>query len=201
MDKPRRRWILLALVLPILPAGLALAATEIEEIGKQPVQIDFLSAGSLKMDTCSSGLKIIGVEKSGIRVAYDRDEDTSKVRVRVRTSGSEGTVEIDRCPHENFRITIEIPRATNLYVRMTAGQLDVEDVIGSKDLKMTAGELNVEMGRAEDYASVEASVTTGEVDARAYNVNKGGLFRSIERKGPGRYRLYAHVGAGQVTLH
>ena len=201
MDKPRRRWMMLALALPILSTSLLLAGTEVGEIGKQPVEADFRSGGSLKMDLCSSGAKVVGVEKDRLRVAYHSKKDMSKVSVRLKISGSEGLVEVDNCPHEDFRITIEIPRTTDLVVRMAAGQLDVEDVTGSKDLKMHAGEMNVELGRAEDYATVEASVMTGEVDAPVFKVNKGGLFRSFERKGPGRYRLVAHVGAGQLSLH
>ena len=201
MDKPRRRWMMLALALPLLSMSLVLAGTEIEEIGKQLVEVDFRTGGSLKMDLCSSGVKVVGVDKDQLRVAYDSKKDMSKVSVRLKLSGSEGLVEVDNCPSEDFRITIEIPRKTDLYIRMAAGQLDLDDVTGSKDLKMHAGEMNVELGRAEDYASVEASVMTGEVDAPVYKVNKGGLFRSFERKGPGRYRLVAHVGAGQLSLH
>ncbi len=201
MDNPCRRWMMPALALPILSVSLAIAGTEVAVIGEQPVEVDFRSGGALKMDLCSSGVKVVGVDKPRLRVAYDSKKDMSKVSVRLKSSGSEGIVEIDNCPHEDFRITIEVPRTSDLYVRMAAGQLDIDDVTGSKDLKMHAGEMNVELGRAEDYASVEASVMTGEVDAPIYNVNKGGLFRSIERKGPGRYRLSAHVGAGQVSLH
>jgi hypothetical protein len=31
-------------------------------------------------------------------------------------------------------------------------------------------------------------------------VEKGGLFRSFEERGNGKYRLHAHVGAGELTL-
>jgi hypothetical protein len=203
MKKPRLESITSLIVLPLLSLGLAVAAGEVEEIGEQPVRVDFPSGGSLKLDLCSSGAKIVGVEKDEIRVAYGstEDKDLSKVTVRVKTSGSKGTVEVEHCPNDNFRITVEVPRTVELYVRMTAGQLDVKGITGSKDLELSAGQLNVEVGRVEDYASVDGSVTTGEVDAPVYNVNKGGLFRSFERKGPGRYRLHAHVGAGQLTMH
>jgi hypothetical protein len=83
---------------------------------------------------------------------------------------------------------------------MAAGQLEVKGVTGNKDLELHAGELDVEIGRREDYARVDASVMTGEVDAAPFEISKGGLFRSFEWKGPGKYRLHAHAGAGQVTL-
>jgi hypothetical protein len=184
----------------LFPVTVALAANEVDEVGKQPVDIDFASGGNLKMDLCSSGVEIIGVARNRIHVSYDSPKDTSRVKVRLKTAGSEGTVEVDGCTHDNFRITIEVPRQTHLHVRMAAGQLDVEDITGNKDLELHAGELNVELGKAGDYAHVEASVMTGEVDAAAFDVNKGGFFRSFERKGSGRYRLHAHVGVGQVTI-
>jgi len=201
MDRTCRQWTTFALAVSALSMSLALASTEVEEVGKQQVEADFRSGGSLKLDLCSSEAKIVGVEKGGVRVAYDSKKDTSKVRVRLKLSGSEGTVTVENCPHEDFKMTIEIPRSTDLQVHMAAGELNIDDVTGSKDLEMHAGEMNVELGRTEDYASVKASVMTGEVDAPPYNANKGGLFRSIERTGPGRYHLVAHVGAGQLTLH
>ena len=157
MEKPCRRWSAFSLALPLLVVSLPLIAgqAEVEEIGKQPVQVDFPSNGSLKMEICSSGVKIVGVEKNRIRVAYESPKDTGKVSIRVRTLGSEGTVEVDHCPHDNFQITVEVPRATDLNVRMAAGELDIESVGGSKDLALEAGELDVELGRIEDYAHIE----------------------------------------------
>ncbi|HEV8336152.1 MAG TPA: hypothetical protein VGR67_07050 [Candidatus Polarisedimenticolia bacterium] len=192
----------LALLFPTTGALAASHAnTEVEEVGKQPVQVDFPSGGNLKMDLCSSGVEIIGVDKNRVLVSYDGPKDNSRVKVSLKTSGSEGTVEVDGCTHDNFRITIEVPRQTHLHVRMAAGELRVEDITGNKDLELHAGELNVDLGRAGDYAHVEASVMTGEVEAAAFDVSKGGFFRSFERKGPGRYRLHAHVGLGQVTIN
>jgi hypothetical protein len=41
----------------------------------------------------------------------------------------------------------------------------------------------------------------GDLTASAFGVNKDGLFRSFEQNNPsGKYRLHAHVGAGDLTL-
>jgi hypothetical protein len=79
--------------------------------------------------------------------------------------------------------------------------VDVVRVTGNKDIELHAGQLNVEVGKPEDYAHVEGSVNTGEVNAMAFNVSKGGLFRSFQKDGPGKYRLHAHVGAGELDLN
>jgi hypothetical protein len=46
----------------------------------------------------------------------------------------------------------------------------------------------------------DASVTTASIESSAFAVSKGGLFRSFEQRGPGRFRLHAHVIAGEIDL-
>ena len=197
------RWNPISLVLPFSLLTLAMApkTVDITEVGKQPVEISFPSGGSLRMDLCSSGVEIRGVEENLVRLTYKSEKDTSKVKIRLKTSGSEGTLEVDACPHENFRILVEVPKLADLHVRMVAGQLDVKGITGNKDLELSFGELGVEVGRKEDYARVDASVVTGEVSGAPFDVSKGGFFRSFEREGTGKYRLHAHVGAGQVSIN
>jgi hypothetical protein len=83
---------------------------------------------------------------------------------------------------------------------MFAGQMDVFDVEGDKDTELSFGQLNIDVGKPEQYGRVDASVNSGQLQADAFDVSKGGLFRSFDRTGPGKYRLHAHVGAGQVVL-
>ena len=193
----------LCLALSFLLASLSWAGktVQITEVGKDRIESDFPSGGSLKMSLCSSGVEVRGTDEAKIRVSYHSREDTSRVKVRLQSSGKEGSLEVDNCPHEDFRITVEVPRLAHLHIRMFAGELDVEGIEGNKDLELSFGELDVHLGKAESYAHVEASVTTGEVDGRPFNVNKGGFFRSFEREGTGKYRLHAHVGAGQVSIN
>ncbi|HEY6929512.1 MAG TPA: hypothetical protein VJA66_07540, partial [Thermoanaerobaculia bacterium] len=73
-------------------------------------------------------------------------------------------------------------------------------VIGNKDVELNAGDLTVAVHGPDNYAHVDASVYSGEVDAAAFGEEHGGLFRSFHREGAGPYRLHAHVGAGQLTL-
>jgi hypothetical protein len=196
----RRSLVFLALSLLFASFALAGKTVEVTEVGKQPVESDFPAGGQLRMDLCPSGVEVRGIEESKIRLSYHSTKDMSGVEVRLKISGDDGSVEVDGCPHDNFRITVEVPKRANLHIRMWAGQLDVDGVTGDKDLELHAGELNVDIGSTEDYAHVDASVLTGEVDAAPFDTSKGGLFRSFERKGPGKYRLHAHVGAGQVVL-
>jgi len=187
------------LVLLILgAASLSAQETRIEEVGKNPVEAKFAAGGHIRMSLCSSGTTIIGRDEPGIRVSMNPDREDFKVRMRI--DGNRADLKVTGCGHNNFQVRIEIPKSSGLYVRMMAGQLDMQDVTGDKDVELSFGQLNLDVGKAEEYARVDASVNTGEISASAFNVEKGGLFRSFDQKGPGTYRLHAHVGAGEVDL-
>jgi len=186
----------------LLSACYAVADEKPSSIHENPFETAFPSGGRLRMDLCSSGVEIRGTEDNKLHISYDsKNGDDTKVKVKLNISGSVGRLAMDECPRNNFQITIKVPSITNLYVRMWAGELDIKGVTGDKDMELHAGELDVNIGKPEDYGHVDASVTTGEVDAAPFEVSKGGLFRSFTKHGPGKYRLHAHVGAGQVDLN
>jgi hypothetical protein len=76
----------------------------------------------------------------------------------------------------------------------------VRDITGDKNVILHFGQLTMDIGKAEDYAHVDASVNSGQLNIPSFSVSKGGLFRSFDQNGPGKYRVYAHVGAGQMDL-
>ncbi len=183
-------------------AGQAQHSQTLEERGKDSFEADFPSGGTLRMDIRSSGVTIEGTADNKIHVWLKprRAGDVGDARIRFKSSGNQGDLRITGGPDNNFRIEIQIPQNTNLEFQMFAGQLDLFGVSGNKDVDVRAGQVNIRMGRPDEYARVEASVLSGEVQARPYNVVKGGLFRTFKKLGPGRSNLYAHVGAGQITL-
>jgi len=103
-------------------------------------------------------------------------------------------------PKNDLEVTIDIPSSAMLFVRMPAGDLSVEGVSGDKDVELHAGDLTISVGDAADYGHVDASVFTGDLEAPPFHESHGGLFRSFENHGAGKYRLHAHVGAGDLTL-
>jgi hypothetical protein len=187
------------LIVLLIAAVAAFAQdAKVDELGKTPVEAKFVSGGRVRMDLCSSGIEIVGTDNPDLRVSYYPERD--HVRVRLQVSGDRADVRVTGCTHNNFHVRIEIPKSSGLYVRMMAGQLDVNDVTGDKDIELSFGQLNVDVGKTEEYARVDASVNSGEINASAFDVDKGGLFRSFNQHGPGKYRLHAHVGAGEVDL-
>lgn len=195
---------------PLFLALLVLSATllvsqnaknedaRIEEVGTSPVLAKFPSGGRVRMELCSSGVQLVGRDDNVVRVSYHPDHNDVKVRLQV--FGDQSDLRVSGCPHNNFQMKIEVPKSSDLYVRMFAGDLEVSGVSGDKDVELHAGDLTIEIGNPADCGRVTASVTTGSLDASAFNVSKDGLFRSFETTGPGKYRVHAHVGAGDLRL-
>jgi hypothetical protein len=188
----------LFVLLTLSSALLVAQDARIEKVGESPVEAKFAPGGRVRMDLCSSGITLTGTDDSMIRVSYHPEH--FDVRVRIQISGDRADIRLTGCPHNNFQARIEIPKSSALYVRMMAGQLDVQDVVGDKDVALSFGQLNLDIGKPDQYGHVDASVNSGQLQASAFSVSKGGLFRSFDRLGPGKYRLHAHVGAGQLDL-
>jgi len=191
--------IVLTLML-LLATGLFAQNATIEEIDKSPVETQFAAGGHIRMDLCPSSTHIVGADEKRVRVSYESKRGDEDVKVRIQVTGDRADVRVGRCPHNNFEMTIEVPKSSNLYVRMFAGEMGIRGVSGNKDVQLHAGELTIDVGDPAMYAHVDASVVTGDLEAPPFDVSKGGLFRSFERSGSGNYRLHAHVGAGQVQL-
>ena len=189
------------LTLLLLSASMMAAQNaNIDEKGKSPIETKFAVGGQIRMELCPSGTEIVGKDEKEIRVSYSARHDDGDVRVQLKVDGDQAILRVANCPHNNFQISIAVPKTTDLYVRMPAGQIDVVSVAGDKDLQLHAGQMNIELGNAEDYRKVDASVLTGALNVPAFDIAKGGLFRSFERSGPGNYRLHAHIGAGEIDL-
>lgn len=193
-----------------LPAlALAQKPSVTSETGQDHFDAPFPSGGELRLYVRSCGVRITGTDQNRIDIRFSvRHQDSLEdVRVRFKQDGQRGELDITGGPRNDFQINIEIPRQSNLYFRMFAGELDMDHVDGNKDLEIHAGQMDVRLPNANDYGPVEASVTTGDLEASAFGVSKGGLFRSFRsetapHKGsPGKYFLHAHVGAGELDIN
>ena len=128
------------------------------------------------------------------------EEQLKRVKVEIKATAASADVYVSGTPHNNFKATIEVPRHSNLWARLSAGELDVEDLEGDKNLEVLAGRIQIDIPHSELYGHRDASVTTGSIESSAFDVSKGGLFRSFEQQGPGKYRLHAHVMTGEIDL-
>lgn len=189
----------------VLAAPLALAQSkkvEATNLPDHPFQVDFPSGSHLTVRLHSGDVRLVGRDENKISVRVDAKDPDKAREIKVIFERFENSAElsVSRGPKNDVQITIEVPRTTGLFVRMPAGQLELSDITGDKDVQLHAGELIVGVGNPADYSHVEASVTTGDLEAPPFGESHGGLFRSFHKDGNGKYKLYAHVGAGDLTL-
>jgi hypothetical protein len=193
------------IVVMLLACGVGMAQPPrvITEKGKDHFETQFSPGGRLKLEARSGELRVTGTDSHQISVHFEgrRASEFADVEVQFRPTSDGASLKVSGGPRDEFAMIVEIPRETDLFVRMPFGDLHLRQVRGSKDVAVHAGEVTIDMGDPKDYAQIEASVTTGELDAGAMGVSKGGLFRSFHKDGPGKYRLYAHVGSGQLNLN
>lgn len=197
-----RRAFLLASAIALAPVCNAQTALEFTDIVNHPFSADFASGGKLRLKVRSGDVRVIGSQKNKISVELSGKKASAAKQLKVRLERKEGATEmrISGGPHNHLTITIHIPSKTDLYARIPFGEVHVKDIAGNQDIELHAGDLTVALGHVADYSHVEASVTSGGLDAPAFGESHDGLFRSFKREGSGRHRLHAHVGAGQLTL-
>jgi hypothetical protein len=163
----------------------------------------FAPNGKVRMDLSAGAYAISGSKDNRIRIEWSvRDADQlHRVHARADVRGSEATIATDGPSNNQLHFNIQVPGRSDLYVRMTAGEIRIEDVRGNKDVELHAGDARIDVGRAEDYNRVDASVWAGDLHAAPFNVIKGGLFRSFDWSGKGPYRLHAKLKAGDLRLY
>jgi hypothetical protein len=152
----------------------------------------------IAMNLRSGDITISGTDSPVVRVSCSSSRDDSgDVSIRFIA----GHLTIRGGSHEDVRISIEVPRSTNLIVRGAAGNLTISGISGDKDVELNAGNLTIEIGTPNEYRRAEASILAGDLRAPAFGVSKDGLFRSFNQENStGRYRLRAHLMAGNLTF-
>ena len=163
----------------------------------------FSPNGRIRMDLSAGDYHISGSTDNRIRIEWSlRDADQlSRVHARADVRDRDASITTDGPSNKGLKVVIHVPVRSDLYVRLTAGDLRVEDVQGNKDIELHAGDASIDVGRAEDYHAVDASVWAGDIQAAPFHVFKDGLFRSFDWSGKGPYRLHAHLKAGDLRLY
>lgn len=155
----------------------------------------------LEIELGSGDYQIVASPSDSIAVVYEEVNPADPRRVEVQIGSGHGQNHLKIAgPKSNFHVVIEVPRKTDLRVRMSAGGLRVGDVEGNKDIEVGAGNLELNALRPQDYARTDFSVRVGDVYAPLFKTAKNGMWRSFKTAGPGKYRLHAHVGVGDLTL-
>jgi hypothetical protein len=186
----------------LVPAGLPDSELRVTDLQNHAFAVDFPSGSNLRVHLRSGEFRIVGHAGNRIAVHLNgRNAGNARdLTVRFRRSDNTAELRVFGGPKNNLEVTIEVPSSTMLLVRMPAGDLSIEGVSGDKDVELHAGDLTIAVGNAADYSHVDASVMSGGLEAPPFGESHGGLFRSFARSGSGKYKLHAHVGAGDLTL-
>jgi hypothetical protein len=150
-----------------------------------------LSSGDYRIEAGPADKLVI---KSHGRSAAER----RKVHFGLNATLQEASVKVEG--PQNFAATIQIPSNVSLNVRLNGGRLTMARISGDKNIESNAGKLSIDVGRPEDYRTVEASVNVGAIDASAFHGSRSGALQSFNANGPGKYHLRVHVGTGQIRL-
>ena len=189
----------------LVPAcGHADQWVEATDIVNHPFSADFDAGGRLRLTVRSGEIHVVGTGDSKVSVELSgrkaHEDSAKKVKVRFRRDGRDGELKISGGPNNDLTITVRIPSQTDLRARIPFGDVEIENVHGSHDVEVHAGDLTIDVDDPKDYAHVDASVGAGDLDGGPFSEYKDGLFRSFEKQGEGRLRLHAHVGAGDLRL-
>ena len=185
-------------------AWLAVAsyAAAADELSPNPTSLGFPTGGTIRMQLNMGTVEVVGVPEDKITVSWRAKSSRSERRVSVklqRSGAKEATLDLDG-PDDDIRYRIEVPRQSNVSIRMNAGELNVSGIVGNLDAELLAGEMDLLVSSPEQYRSVRAAVTAGEITARPWKIDLDGLVRSFKATGDGDYELRAQLLAGQITI-
>lgn len=167
----------------------------------QPVDKAFAKGGTIRMKLAAGDYKIGGSPDDKIRIEWraDRAGQGDNVRASADISGTAAVISTSGFK-DGVHFKIEIPARSDIDIDMTAGALDVRGIEGNKKVGSWAGDVSIEVGQPTQYRRVNASVRAGDLNARPFNVSKGGLLRSFSWQGSGPYSLAVSLFAGDLTL-
>jgi hypothetical protein len=195
--------VVLFLAIPSYPQNPQNNVEVENDLAHHAFYVDFARRGQIELRIRPAQIHIVGSDEERIvvRVGGRDGLDSRDVEARFEKHGNSGVLEITGGPRNDVTITVQVPKESNLVVRVFAGDVEVRDIVGDKDLELNFGALRIAVGDAAGYSTVKASVSSGEIDAKPFGESRGGLFRSLEKYGNGKYKLRAYVGAGRLTLN
>jgi hypothetical protein len=190
----------LLLLLLALPVTIASAMPGNPDADERRYELRPDPRWPLAIELSSGDYQIVPSDSDSIAVVYRNGApEASQVEVQIASGHGQNYLKI-AAPKSNFHAVIEVPRRTDLRVRMAAGDLRVGEVEGNKDIEIHAGNLQLNAIHPQDYAKADFSVKVGDLRAPSFNTARSGFWRSFRTSGPGKYRLHAHVGVGDLTL-
>jgi hypothetical protein len=189
----------------IVVASLALSvvASGQSMSDEHTIERPFSEGGIVTLNLSSGDYTVRAGTRDRVRVQWraenlEDEKDVRKITVvsdvfdRVATIRTKG-------PTSHARFTIEVPPRSDVHLRVRAGDVRIEGVEGNKDVRMTAGDLYIDV-QPDSLRHVHASVSIGDLNARSLGIEKDGFKNSFDWFGDGQYTLDARLFVGDVHL-
>jgi hypothetical protein len=108
----------------LLVPGLLHAQQALETSTQQK----FISGGTIRLHLEAGGYTITASDSENIIVICHArtEEQVKRVKVEIKPTAASADVYVSETPHNNFQATIEVPRYSNLWGRLSAGELRIE---------------------------------------------------------------------------
>jgi hypothetical protein len=189
-------------LLVVMVLGAFPACPMASELSVNPTSMAFTSDGNIRMELDVGRVEVVGVAGDKITVSWHSTspQDERDVTATVQRTGDDAATVVIDGPGNHMRYRVEVPRQSNIAIRMHAGDLDVRGVVGSVDADLLAGNMDLRVADPAHYHKVIASVTLGSLSAPAWRTDTGGILRSLRKSGDGDYDLRASLLAGQLTI-
>jgi hypothetical protein len=182
-----------------LSLTLLAAASLAWAVNNGSLQLQLQPGQALKLELSSGDYRIEPGAGDKLVVITQADSQQQKPKFGIDTNPAEAFVRVEG--PRNYSAIIQVPKNSNLRVRLRGGRLRVDGIDGDKDIESNAGAVSIDVGQPENYARVDASVGMGHIDAPPFRVAQEGFEKSFSTHGPGSYRLHAHVGTGEILLY
>jgi len=160
----------------------------------------FVTGGKVDIHLDAGDYEVRAAPDNHVRVTMTGR--TGNATVDVVVAGTRADVTVKDTSHTNFKCLIEVPKVSDVAIRLSAGDLDVEEIAGSKDIESAAGDVRIAVGKSDDYGKVDASVKVGDLSPGPFGGSKkeGLISQSVSWSGKGKYTLRASLGAGDLKL-
>jgi len=159
----------------------------------------FVSGGKVDIHLDAGDYEVRAAADNHVRVTMTGR--TGNATVDVAVDGKHADVTVRNTSYTNFRCIVEVPKESDVAIRLSAGDLKVGPITGSKDIESTAGDVKIAVGNPDDYASVDASVSVGDLSGGPFGSASGEFVsHSIKKTGKGWRTFRAHLGAGDLKL-
>jgi hypothetical protein len=174
--------------------------------GKSPAfapahaQQAFAPGGTVYLELEAGDYDIVSGTDDKIVVNGEGQNADKDVHATVDVNGNIAHVNTQTDKNGNGHFHIELPAKSDIDLHLTAGDLKISGIAGNKSIESNAGNVEIEVGDPNQYGSVTASMLAGDVNAPVFGHSTSGVGNTFSWNGPGQYKIYVHLLAGDLNL-